>query len=92
MSLHETAVDAEAAIEELVSQLSQAGADENTLNVVKQMAEVTRKIVLALGEGQEETGPDEGPAPQPEPGPEAAAPAPEPSTIGEATDQMVAGQ
>jgi hypothetical protein len=84
-SLHETAVDAEAAIEELVTKLGQVGADEGTINVVKQMAEVARKIVKALGEGQEETPAEEPAAPQPTP------PA-EPSSIGDATDQMVAGQ
>ena len=87
-SLHEAAVDAEASIENLVTALSGAGADEGTLGVVKQMAEVTRKIVKALGEGQEETPADAPAAPQPMPPAEAPA---GPSSIGEATDQMVAG-
>ena len=64
--LHEIAVTAEGALEQLATGLAQAGADEGTVKSVTQMAGVTRKIVAALGKGQEETADDEPAAPEPE--------------------------
>lgn len=60
-NLHQYAVEAEANLEKLATGLAQAGADEGTVKVVEQMADVTRKIVKALGKGQEETPDNEPP-------------------------------
>lgn len=76
-SLHDLAQNAESALEKLATGLAQAGAGETTIKAVSQMAEVTRRIVSALGTGQEETGDDEPPAQE------------SPRDFGEATDQMV---
>lgn len=65
-SLHEHAVQAEAHLEQLATGLAKAGADEGTIQAVSQMADVTRKIVTALGKGQEATGDEEPAAPPPE--------------------------
>lgn len=62
---HQYAVDAEANLEKLATELAQAGADPGTVKVVTQMADVTRKIVKALGKGQAATGDNEPPEPQP---------------------------
>lgn len=64
-NLHQYAVEAEANLEKLATGLAQAGADEGTVNVVEKMADATRKLVKALGAGQESTS-DEEPAEQPE--------------------------
>ncbi len=83
--LHGLAVSAEQNLEKLATGLAQAGADDGTVKAVSQMADVTRKVIKALGKGQAATGDGE-PAP-----PEAAA-QPEqpqqPQTIGGATDQL----
>lgn len=60
--LHGLAVNAEQNLEQLATGLAQQGADEQTVNAVSQMAAVVRKIVSALGKGQEGTGDAEGPA------------------------------
>ena len=64
-NLHEYAVQAEANLEKLATGLAESGADEQSVKVVSQMAEVTRKIVVALGKGQESTGDEEPAEPQP---------------------------
>ena len=66
-SLHDHAVQAEAHLEALATGLAKAGADDATIKAVSQMADVTRRIVKVLGQGQEQTGPQEPPAPQPAP-------------------------
>lgn len=76
------AVEAEKNLEALATEFSRMGADEATVDAVTQMAEVCRKIVKTLGEGQEETGDDEPPAPAEQPAPE------QPRTVGEATEQL----
>lgn len=65
-NLHEYAVQANANLEKLATGLAQAGTDDQTIKVVSQMADVTRKIVSALGKGQERTG-DNQPAPPVDP-------------------------
>jgi hypothetical protein len=67
---HEYAVEAEANLEKLATELARAGADDQTVAAVEQMADVTRKIVKALGAGQADTGDGEPPAPEPEPEPQ----------------------
>lgn len=62
--LHDVALDAEKNLEELSTGLAQAGADEKTIQAVTNMADVTRKIIQALGKGQETTGDAEPPAPE----------------------------
>lgn len=62
--LLEVAVDAGSALEQLATGLGQAGADDQTVQAVTQMAETTRKIVKALGKGQETTGDNEPPEPE----------------------------
>lgn len=64
--LHAYAVQAEANLEKLATGLAQAGADDGTVQAVEKMADVTRKIVTALGRGQEQTADNEPPEPQPE--------------------------
>jgi len=66
-SLHEHAVQAENHLEQLATGLAKAGAEDDVLQTVTKMAEVARKIVMALGKGQEETGDEEPPAPAPRP-------------------------
>lgn len=83
-NLHEYAVNAEENLEKLATGLAQAGADEGTVAAVTKMAEVTRKIVKALGKGQEQTGDEEPPAPQ-----EEQAPQPQPRrTMDSATSEL----
>lgn len=53
--LHSIAVNAEQSLEQLATGLAQAGADDNTVQAVTKMAEVTRQVVKALGAGQEQT-------------------------------------
>lgn len=76
------AVDAERNLEGLATELARMGADEQTVNAVSQMADVTRKIVKALGKGQAETGDQQPPYPEQQP---AQA---QPRTIGEATSAL----
>lgn len=76
-SLHEHAVQAEAHLEKLATGLAQAGADQGTVQVISQMADVTRKIVKALGKGQEQTG-DTQPPRQEQPPPQQQQPQPAP--------------
>ena len=67
-NLHAYAVQAEANLEKLATGLAQAGADPATVDAVSKMADMSRKLVGALGKGQEQTGDDEPPAePQPRP-------------------------
>lgn len=87
--LHSLAVDAEQSLEKLATGLGQAGADPQSVKAVSQMADVTRKIVKALGQGQAQTADDAPPAPpeaQPEEQP-AAGPA-EPHTMDSATADL----
>lgn len=72
-NLHEYALAAESNLEKLATGLAQAGVDEGTVGAVTQMADATRKIVKALGKGQEATGDEEAPAPE-EPAEESAPP------------------
>lgn len=88
MALLETAVQAEKHLEQLATGLAQQGADEATVKTVGQMAEVTRKIVTALGKGQENTADNEPPAPEAQPAPAADE---QPRTIAEATNQIPTG-
>ena len=66
-NLHKYAVDAEANLEKLATGLAQAQADPGAVEAITKMAGVVRKLVVALGKGQEETGDKEPPA---QPGPE----------------------
>ena len=68
-SLHEHALQAEKHLEQLATGLSQAGVEPRTVKTVSQMAEVTRKVVAALGKGQEQTGDTEPRAPASPPQP-----------------------
>lgn len=81
-SLHEHAVQAEKHLEQLATGLAKAGADEPTVQTVTKMADVARKLVSALGAGQEETADNEGPAE------DRAEPQPEQHTMGSATDAL----
>lgn len=60
-SLHDHALQAEKHLEALATGLADAGAGEETVKAVTQMADVVRKIVSALGQGQETTGDAEAP-------------------------------
>lgn len=80
-SLHEHAVQAEKHLEQLATGMAQAGIEEGVIQTVSKMADVTRKIVTALGKGQEQTGDSEPPAP------EQAQPAPRP-TVASATEEL----
>lgn len=84
--LHELAVDAEAATEKLATALADAQAEPNAVKAVDQCADVLRKVVKALGAGQEATG-DQAPPPDAE-----QAPQEQPRTIEEATNQMPVNQ
>lgn len=77
-NLHECAVQAEAALEKLATELASAGLDKPTVDTVSKMASVTRRIVQALGQGQEQTADDAPPAPQ------------QPQTLDSATSAMYA--
>jgi hypothetical protein len=83
-SLHEHAVAAERHLEQLATGLTQAGASDQVVKTFTQMAEVTRKLVVALGRGQEQTGDAEAPADQ------AVAPPPptQPRTIQSASQEL----
>lgn len=83
--LHGLAVEAHSALEKLATGLGQAGADDNTVKAVSQMADVTSKIVKALGKGQEQSG-DSQPAPPPDAGPQ------QPSSFDDAANQMMAAR
>lgn len=86
-NLHAYAVEAESNLEKLATGLAQAQADPQIVKTVSEMADVTRKIVKALGKGQEQTGDKEPPAPEPQPQ-QQPAPQQQPRTLGEATDQL----
>lgn len=64
--LHSIAVNAEQSLEQLATGLAQAGADDNTVQAVTKMAEVTRQVVKALGAGQEQTADSAPPEQQPQ--------------------------
>lgn len=61
-SLHEHALQAEKHLEQLATGLAHAQADPGTVQTVTKMADVARKIVAALGSGQEQTSDTEAPA------------------------------
>lgn len=75
-SLHDLALQSEKDLEQLATGLASAGAPEELTKAVGQMADVMRKIVSALGQGQENTGDSEPPGP--------------PKTFDEASNQMMA--
>lgn len=81
--LHALAVSAESAVEKLATGLAQAGAGDETVGAVEQIAEVLRNFVTTLGKGQENTADDEPPAPAEE------EPA-QPRSFDEASRQMMA--
>lgn len=83
-SLHEHAVAAERSLEQLATGLGQAGADNQIVETFSKMAEVTRKLVTALGRGQEVSADAAPPADQ------AVAPPPpsQPRTIQGATQEL----
>lgn len=89
MAVHDTAVDAEETVEQLVTELGQAGAPPETLDIIKQVAKVLRQVVKGLGPGPEDAGPEGAAAAAEEAGPPPDETA-QPQSIGEATDQMVA--
>jgi len=61
-SLHEHAVNAESALEQLATGLASAGVDQSVVQTFTQMADMTRQLVKALGQGQEQTAPTAPPA------------------------------
>jgi len=61
-SLHRHALEAERALEQLATGLAQAGVGDQVVQTFTQMADMTRQLAGALGEGQEVTGDDEPPA------------------------------
>ena len=63
-SLHQHALDAERALEQLATGLAQAGVSDQVVGTFTQMADMTRQLAGALGEGQEVTGDNEPPADQ----------------------------
>jgi hypothetical protein len=63
-SLHQHAVDAERSLEQLATGLAQAGVADPVVKTFTQFAEVTRKLVAALGQGQEQTADNAPPADQ----------------------------
>lgn len=85
MALLETAVNAEKNLEQLATGLAEAGADPQAVKAVSQMAEVVRKVIKALGRGQENTGDQEPPAEQPSENEEPQ----QPKTFDEATNSMM---
>ena len=76
-NLLEYAIQAEKNLEQLATGLGQEGADEGTIQVVTQMAEMARKLVRAMG--KQDSAPK----------PEAAAP-PGGATMQSATEGMAA--
>jgi hypothetical protein len=84
-SLHQHAVDAERSLEQLATGLAQAGVDDQVVKTFTQFADVTRKLVSALGAGQEQTADNAPPAD------EALAPSPpsQPRTIHGAAQAML---
>lgn len=83
-TLHEHAVAAERHLEQLSTGLAQAGAEDQVVQTFTKMAEVTRKLVVVLGRGQEVSGDEEPPAD------EAVAPEPpsRPRTIQSETQRL----
>lgn len=81
-SLHEHAVQAEKHLEQLATGMADQQVDPSMTETVTKMADVARKIVSALGKGQEATADD---AP-----PEDSEPGEQPHTIASATDAMMA--
>lgn len=59
--IHGLAVEAERSVEQLATALAQAGAGDETVRAVEQIADVLRQFVTTLGKGQAETA-DEEPA------------------------------
>lgn len=82
LSMHDKAVVIESWVEKLATEMAHAGVDQNTVGVLSKIADVMRRLVSALGKGQEETGDEEPPAP------EEPAPAEQPRDIQGATQQM----
>lgn len=85
-SLHQHALDAERALEQLATGLAQAGVGDQVVQTFSQMADMTRQLAGALGTGQEVTGDTEPPAD------EAIAPPPptQPRTIEGAAQGLMA--
>lgn len=79
--MHEHAVQAEKHLEQLATGLAKEGMDDAVVQTVTKMADVARKLVSALGKGQESTGDAEPPAPVP-------APQPAPRSTAEAAGQI----
>jgi len=86
-SLHDLAITAESSLEKLATGLAEAGAGEETVKAVSQMADVTRKIASALGQGQESTGDEEAPEGE---APSGGADDQQPRSFDEASRQMMA--
>lgn len=76
-SLHDHALQAEQHLEALATGLAKAGADPAAIQTVTKMASVTRKLISALGKGQEETGDKEPPADEEAPPEEDGPPQPQ---------------
>lgn len=85
LSMHDKALVIESWVEKLATEMAHAGIDQNSVAVVSKIASVMRKLVSALGQGQEQTGDQEPPAPAPEPAPQAQA---QPASIHGATQSM----
>lgn len=82
-SLHDCAVNAEAALEKLTTEMAHAGIDPKSVAVVTAMAATVRQIVKVLGNGAEGSPSEEaGESPQVE------ATEPGEHTIGSATAAM----
>jgi hypothetical protein len=91
MALLEKAVAAEKNLEQLATGLAQGGVDQKIVDTVTQMAEVTRKIVSALGKGQEGTGDGQPPVQAQDQGQSAQGQA-QPDTFASATDAVAKSQ
>jgi hypothetical protein len=57
--LHDHAVTAEEALEKLSTGLAQIGGDDQTVQALSKMAEITRKIASGLAKGMKEAPPEE---------------------------------
>lgn len=88
LSMHDKAVVIEAWLEKLATEMAHAGVDKNTVDVISKMADVTRRLVSALGQGQEQTGDQQGPAPDQAPPAEQPPAQPQHSSIHSATQAM----
>jgi hypothetical protein len=87
LSMHDKALVVESWTEKLATEMAHAGVDKNTVQVVSKIADVFRRLVSALGQGQEQTGDSEGP-PEDQAEPAAADAAAPPRDIHGATQAM----